>query len=41
MSTVFMDSVALPSAPTLTIATDVVGATDGLEADGDAAPAPH
>ena len=31
----------LPSALTLTIATDVVGEIDGLDADGDAAAAPH
>ena len=31
MSTVFMASVVLPSAPTLTIATDVVGATEALK----------
>ncbi len=31
MSTVFIDSVALPSAQTLTIATDVVGATEALK----------
>ena len=39
MSTVFIDTVMLPSALTLTMATEAVGEIDGLDADGDAATA--